>query len=244
MVSTKDSVSLTKYFSLLQEEMLVSLKKSNLGNKHPGTKGDCSELKWIEWLEAYLPKRYSVDKAQVIDYKGNISDQIDIVIFDSQYTPFIFKDGDAKYIPAESVYAIFEVKQNLNKEHLDYASKKAESVRKLTRTSAQIYHMEGIAKPKPLHNIIAGILTLSSDWAENSTCLDENLNQLTDIGFLNMGCTLQDCAFCVDDKGHIAKSTKDESLMYFFLKLMMALQKIATVPAIEIDKYASCLTNF
>lgn len=244
MSNTKDAVPLTKYFGLLQDEMLTSLRKSNIGNDHPGTKGDCSELKWIDWLKAYLPKRYSVDKAQVIDYRGNKSEQIDIVIFDSQYTPFIFKDGNAKYIPAESVYAIFEVKQNLNKEHLDYASKKAKSVRELTRTSAQIYHMEGIAEPKPLHNIIAGILTLSSDWVEDSKCLEENISKLSDIGFLNIGCAMQDYAFYVDDKGQIKRSSKEESLMYFFLKLMIELQRIGTVPAIDIYKYASCLTNF
>ncbi len=244
MSNTKSAVSLTKYFELLQDEMLTSLRKSNIGNDHPVTKGDCSELKWIDWLKAYLPKRYSVDKAQVIDSEGNKSEQIDIVIFDSQYTPFIFKDGNAKYIPAESVYAIFEVKQNLNKVHLDCASEKAESVRKLKRTTTQIYHMGGIAEPKPLHTIIAGILTLSSDWVEDSRCLEGNISRLSDIGFINIGCAMQDYAFYVDNNGQIKRSSKEESLMYFFLKLMIELQKIGTVPAIDIYKYASCLTNF
>lgn len=38
------------------------------------------------------------------------------------------------YIPAESVYAVFEVKQDVEG-HIEYAAKKVESVRKLKRTS-------------------------------------------------------------------------------------------------------------
>lgn len=45
---------------------------------------------------------------------------------------FIFKQDDFMYIPAESVYAVFEVKQDV-KGHIEYASQKVESVRKLKK---------------------------------------------------------------------------------------------------------------
>lgn len=239
-----ENENLKKYFNCLQREMLSKLEIASIANSHPVTKGDSSEIKWIEWMRNYLPKRYSVDKAFIIDSNSNLSDQIDIVIYDKQYTPFVFNDDNAIYVPAESVYAVFEVKPSVNKEHIEYAGSKAASVRKLYRTSAPIPHAEGIAKPKPLHNIIAGILTLSSDWVTNSNSLDEHLNKLNDDSFLNIGCVLKENAFYFNQEGQLIKSSTDESLIYFFLKLMIELQRIATVPAIDITKYGSCLTNF
>jgi hypothetical protein len=46
----------------------------------------------------------------VIDSLGSFSKQIDIVVFDRQYSPFIFNFQGQKTIPAESVCAAFEAK--------------------------------------------------------------------------------------------------------------------------------------
>lgn len=50
-------------------------------------KGDASESVWRELLQAYLPKRYQAETAHVVDSKGAFSDQIDVVVFDRQYSP-------------------------------------------------------------------------------------------------------------------------------------------------------------
>ena len=42
------------------------------------------------------------------------SEQIDVVVFDRQYSPFIFNYEGQTIIPAESVYAVFEAKQTVN----------------------------------------------------------------------------------------------------------------------------------
>ena len=76
----------------------------------------------------------------MIDCKGNISDEIDMVIYDQQYSPFLFNRDTSLFIPAESVYAVLEIKQDLNKKHIEYAGRKASSVRLLHRTSA-LSHM-------------------------------------------------------------------------------------------------------
>ena len=55
---------------------------------HTVIKGDASENVWIELLASYLPKRYSVERATVVDSLGNFSDQLDVVVFDRQYSPF------------------------------------------------------------------------------------------------------------------------------------------------------------
>ncbi|MNN24385.1 hypothetical protein D3C81_1378170 [compost metagenome] len=125
---------------------------------HPTTKGDSFEINWIKWLKVYLPNRYQVDKAFLIDSQNNISDQIDFVIYDQQYTPFVFNQDGAVYIPAESVYAIFEVKPELNKNYIEYAGQKTKSVRQLIRTSAPIHHAGGVLPPSTFKNYLRDIM--------------------------------------------------------------------------------------
>src|SRR5690606_14229020 len=131
--------------------------------EHPGSKGDALENAWIEWLRKYLPNRYSVDKAIVIDHEGNTSHQIDVVIYDNWFTPFIFSQNGFHYIPAEGVYAVFEVKPDIGdssggKSNIEYAGEKIESVRRLLRTSTNMINSGRRFDPRPLTKIIGGIL--------------------------------------------------------------------------------------
>ena len=146
-IQKPNKVDLKKIFLGLQEEMVSRLSTNREVITHPGTKGDASELKWIEMLNNYLPQRYKVDKAFVLDSEGARSEQIDVVVYDRQYSPFLFHEGGAIYIPSESVYAVFEVKQSLNKDAIEYAGGKVESVRKLKRTSVKIPHAGGTFSP-------------------------------------------------------------------------------------------------
>lgn len=78
--------------------------------QHPGTKGDASENAWLQLFQTYLPQRYTVVKVHIVDNRDQFSDQIDVVVFDPQYSPFIFQYEGQTVIPAESVYAVFEAK--------------------------------------------------------------------------------------------------------------------------------------
>ncbi len=80
---------------------------------HTGTKGNASESVWIQLFETYLPKRYQAASAHVVDSKGMFSHQIDVVLFDRQYSPFIFHFEGQIIVPVESVYAVFEAKQTV-----------------------------------------------------------------------------------------------------------------------------------
>ena len=59
-------------------------------------------------LKKHLPSRYQVEKAFIVDINGELSEQIDIVIFDHHYCPLLFNLDGAVYIPAESVYAVLK----------------------------------------------------------------------------------------------------------------------------------------
>src|SRR5438128_2046395 len=144
---TNGNIDFKQLFGSLQAELDAKLKSGRI-IQHPGSKGDNSELNWIEMLRQYLPQRYRIEKAFVVDSKGAISEQLDIVVFDAHYSPPIFNTGGTLYVPAESVYAVLEVKPELNKENLEYASQKAASARKLHRTSVEIRHAGGVYPAK------------------------------------------------------------------------------------------------
>ena len=89
---------------------------------------------------------------------------IDVVVFDRQYSPFIFHYEGQTIIPAESVYAVFEAKQTIDAAQVVYAQQKVASVRRLHRTSLPIPYAQGTYPPKPLIPIYGGLLTFESEW--------------------------------------------------------------------------------
>src|SRR5262249_28472305 len=171
----------------LQAQMDAKLSLSRRTLSHPGTIGDFSELEWLTLLSAYLPKRYNADKGFVVDARGAASDQIDIIIFDRHYTPFVFHQNGAKYIPAEAVYAVIECKQDITRENIRYASQKAKSVRSLKRTSSPIVHAGGTLEPKKLHNILAGLVCVGGTISNGSK---KHLERLRPQETLNYICSL------------------------------------------------------
>lgn len=244
----KESINLKNIFLSLQEQMIEKLSTNKKIICHSPSKGDATELNWIKWLRGYLPKRYSVDKAFIVDSQNNFSKQIDLVIYDRQYSPFVFNQDNTLYIPAESVYAIFEIKQEINKEYLTYAGERIKSVRELHRTSAPIVHAGGkINTPKHPFRIIGGILTLSSGW-KNIPCKNFNntLKKFSENSQVDIGCILEKCSFTVDYQNGICikQSCKEEALIFFFLNLLASLQNLGTTPSIDIYSYAKALDSF
>jgi hypothetical protein len=236
----KNNVDIKGLFSCMQNELSQALNTGRQHISHPVSKGDVSEAKWRNWLIKYLPKRYAVEKGFLIDSNGNISEQIDAIIYDMHYSPFIFNDGEFKYIPAESVYCVFEVKQTLNKYHIEYAVKKANSVDILHRTSSRITAITGVHEPKEPFKILRGILTTDSEWAEGIN--SDSFKELILQNHLDFGCSIDDRSF--SKEGSILKiSEKDEGLIFFFLKLLSRLSELGTVPAISIEAYAQSLDS-
>jgi hypothetical protein len=193
-------------------------------------------------LGNYLPKRYQAARAHVIDSEGNSSRQIDVLIFDRQYSPFIFKIEGGTYVPAESVYAVFEVKQTINSSHICYAQDIVASVRALHRTSLPIPHAGGTYPPKPLAPIIGGLLTFESDW--QPPLGDSLLNTLnTDHPCrLDLGCVASHGLFSNDAEGNYTISLQPKAATAFLFELIARLQAMATVPMIDVHAYARWLT--
>jgi len=201
-----ENVSLKELFASMQNQMSAQLSTNRANITHSGSKGDALENAWIEWLRNYLPSRYSVDKAIVIDSDGNISHQMDIVIYDNWFTPFIFTQNGFHYIPAEGVYAVFEVKPDISassdkKHNIAYAGEKIESVRTLKREAATFINGGIKFSPRPLTKIIGGILTSTkSGERDNNYTLIKHFKKQTGLKSLDIGCIADYGSFYIDYK--------------------------------------------
>lgn len=236
-------VPLKSLFLNLQTQMAAQLT-TNRCIVHEGKKGDASEECWRDMLRKYLPKRYRVESAIVVDCLDQCSHQIDIVIFDQQYSPFIFTQDGVNYVPAESVYAAIEAKQEIDKGMIEYAAEKAESVRKLKRTNAVFATASGPMKKPFLFDIPAGIVALSSGWSPAfGDPFEKVIRSVANIEnrWLDFGCAIEHGAFNVEYDEHKAPSIEvcpaEVSLVTFFWQLVARLQAQGTVSAIEVDEY-------
>ncbi len=211
---------------------------------HPVAKGDASEGVWLKLLETYLPYRYQVAKAFVVDSTGAFSEQIDVLVFDRQYTPFIFTFDDQTIVPAESVYAAFEAKQTVNTELVRYAQRKIASVRRLHRTSLPIPHAGGVFPPKPLPHVFGGLLTFNSEWNPGlGKPLLDALAGGTGESQIDIGCVASHGVFGCDTSGCHSISPLRKPATAFLFEFIALLQSSATVPMIDIRAYARWLAN-
>jgi hypothetical protein len=246
MTSKPNTVDLRQIFLGLQREMTTTLSASREIIPHPGAKGTATELRWLTMLRNYLPERYVVDNAFVLDCEGKLSDQIDLVIYDRQYSPFLFNENFVKYIPAESIYAVLEVKQEIDSGVVKYAGEKVASVRRLRRTSAPIPHAGGMHEAKQPGPILGGLLTLGSGWSPPlGEPFIESLAGLRDDERLDLGCALQGGSFAASyqakSKPKVEISSTETSLISFFLCLVSRLRDIGTVSALDFAEYGRVL---
>ncbi len=124
-------------------------------------------------IKNFLSDRYTVKTGYIYYDDQNISDQIDILIIDENYSfSYLFKEGDFAIIKPEAVICAIEVKSVLNKENLEQA------ILNITRAKE--------IKQKSLTGGLTGLIfgyespATSNGWLEN--CLTSNkLNSLISV---------------------------------------------------------------
>jgi hypothetical protein len=212
---------------------------------HDGDKGEVNEQHFIDTLTAYLPNRYTVAKAIILDSFGQTTDSIDVVVFDRQYTPTLLDNEKHRYVPAEAVYAIFECKPTIHKDYLEYAGDKAASVRRLHRTSVPVPHSDGVKDPKPLFPILCGILATEIEWADGfGETFRKNHASLSGLRKIDCGLAVSGSSFDVfDGDGIYTNGPKDNALVFFLFRLLQKLQSLGTVPVICWNSYAKQLST-
>ncbi|MBU3878742.1 hypothetical protein HGO97_023380 [Faecalicatena sp. AGMB00832] len=94
------------------ESSIVNQILLNVDNHYP-TVGSYRENVWKSLFEMVVPKKYCIEQGVfIIDSYGNKSAEVDLVIFDEMYTPYIFNYGEIKFIPIEAVAAVIQGKSH------------------------------------------------------------------------------------------------------------------------------------
>lgn len=248
-----ETFDLHSAYAAKEKELAARLNVGGELTDHGSIVGAGTEHGWYGYLTGFLPKRYGVASGKVVDCKQQQSEQVDLIVYDAFYSPLLFTVGDATFVPAESVYAVFEVKQTLDKKHLDAAAQKAKSVRRLHRTSALIPNQFGKEIRKNLDDlpILAGILASASDWKVPFAEVLHKYLAAQDVDeSIDFGCALEAGAFDTERAPvadgrvllDVSVSVPDRTLSYFTMRLLRRLQQLGTVGAIDYEAYAGPLT--
>lgn len=238
-------MNLIEAFKNSEKSLQYNLKSTEFPY-HPVAKGDVAEDTWRTLLEKVLPSRFSVGTGFVIDAHNQVSGQIDCIIYDNVYTPTFWGDKDYRFVPVESVHAVFEIKQKISLTYLREASKKIESVRALHRTSTSYRASGNVEAPKPLIHIIGGILATKFNYKHGPNSkhflktIENILNQDTQK---NIDIILSACHGYADyfDTGFPTAQPKidtgEGSAFRGIFRLIQALLQQGTVGAIDLNYY-------
>ena len=159
----------------------------------PGTAGDEGEENWAELLRGWLPKSYTVvTKGKIINSEGDLSPQIDILVLDSSYPPFL--NSKKKYI-IEGVVAAFECKLSLRKSDIYKVLENSTIIKRMTNIEL------GTPKKELSSSIFYGLLSHTHNWTSSSdvsiNIIDKHLYE-ADQKFVNHPREMLDL-FCISD---------------------------------------------
>ena len=132
---TKDETeSEPLYRALMRARVLGALKtaRATAGISHSGVKGRVREILISELFRPLFPKDVSIASGLITDFKGRLSTQQDIIIFDGSIVPPISFDASAAIIPIEAVLYTIEVKSELTMQELRQAHKSAKELAAFT----------------------------------------------------------------------------------------------------------------
>jgi len=163
-----DMASLTRYYSGLAKKMSADIGDISREIGHAGETGRHNENVLKEFLRRHLPQRYAVTTGKVISSKGEMSDQIDIIIHDRLHVPALILGGETwEIVPIEATYGVISVRTRLNASGLRECLNNIASVRQLP-DPAQI-------KPRSL------IFGYESEWATCSSTKDYFVKALKEV---------------------------------------------------------------
>ena len=116
-------------FFYKKAEALLALYNLSGEQKSSINIGDNREIFLNRFLRESLPKKLSIEKGEIWDKKGNKTEQLDSIIIRDD-CPALDFGGKNVYL-AEGVFAVIEIKSNLNSTQLKRAGKTLERVKGL-----------------------------------------------------------------------------------------------------------------
>jgi len=116
------------------ESLLRTLESSDL-TKHNPTTGKLRENAIIESLNDIIPQEFELSSGFVVDSRGTISPQMDILVYQRGDLPSILLSHDSVVLPYELFKFGIEVKSTLEVKHFDQLSKQSECLNSMVESA-------------------------------------------------------------------------------------------------------------
>lgn len=123
-------------FFYKKTEALLALYNLSGEQKSSINIGDNREIFLNKFLKGSLPRKLSIEKGEIWDKKGNKTEQLDSIIIRDD-CPALDFEGKNVYL-AEGVFAVIEIKSNLDSRQLKRAGKTLERVKELDINNSAI----------------------------------------------------------------------------------------------------------
>ena len=146
------------------------------GLTHAGEFGMYREKILSQFLQRFLPENMSINNGFVINCEGGYSTQTDIIIYDKDYTHKLENVG-SNFFPAETIYAIGEVKSELDKPELKKALEKLKKTKEMRVISPEYF--EPIRPTKLKDDMDSALKDLMEAGRIELTQYDEKIKELS-----------------------------------------------------------------
>lgn len=210
-----------------------------------GDRGGNREEVIKEFLRKHLPGKYSIGSGQAISVDGQVSRQLDAVIYAHATCPLWYNEH-TQIFPVESVCAVVEIKSSLDSAVLKECAENIRSIRKLTKLSGERPLASGIVVSSPNPPTFGSVFAYTSTTSLET--LRDNLNLLNktiapterislvcvlDKGILfNIDTSNDDRISLLPNNNTVIASVKtdQDALLLFFLLLNSYLNSIEVIP--------------
>ncbi|MBD2847067.1 hypothetical protein IDH44_17860 [Paenibacillus sp. IB182496] len=137
MAENKTFQTIYKNYNDLNAMMVNELE---LASEHDGLTGNYREQMWLKFFQSIVPRKFSIAQGVIIiDSDRKTSREVDLAVYDEQYTPYVFQYNALKFIPIEAVVMVVECKST------DYEPEKlkawSESIKNLNSRATGIARM-------------------------------------------------------------------------------------------------------
>ena len=119
--------------SAAHHKMSAAIAQIRHSVPHPGEIGDLVERVFRNHLLEVLPEKVGVANGFVVDSRGSVSRQMDVILYDRPNTPRIFTSHGAQMFPVVSTYACGEIKTGMESKQLGDSFEKCLSYKRLVR---------------------------------------------------------------------------------------------------------------
>lgn len=107
----------------------------SIHRKHKGESGRRREDDLKEFLRAFLPRRLAVGTGEIVATDGEVSPQVDLIVYDALETPLLDRSESSVVVPIEGVYAVIEVSSNLTSRKLAQDAEKIRAIKAMPKTA-------------------------------------------------------------------------------------------------------------